>query len=75
MTQITQEDNELKRLLNNPAKNASEDGSMAPPLSVGYKNMLDFMCPSKVSFIDQRAETKHIAKCQSAIDDDSDNTS
>ncbi|XP_077256283.1 TATA-box binding protein-related factor [Temnothorax americanus] len=33
MTQITQEDNELKRLLNNPAKNASEDGSMAPPLS------------------------------------------
>lgn len=37
MTQIAQEDNELKRLLNNPAKNACEDGSMAPPLSVGYK--------------------------------------
>ncbi|EGI58766.1 PREDICTED: TATA-box-binding protein isoform X1 [Acromyrmex echinatior] len=33
MTQVAQEDNELKRLLNNPAKNASEDGSMAPPLS------------------------------------------
>lgn len=33
MTQIVQEDNELKRLLNNPAKNASEDGFMAPPLS------------------------------------------
>ncbi|XP_011867682.1 PREDICTED: TATA-box-binding protein [Vollenhovia emeryi] len=33
MTQIAQEDYELKRLLNNPAKNASEDGSMAPPLS------------------------------------------
>ncbi|XP_012539785.1 TATA-box-binding protein [Monomorium pharaonis] len=33
MTQIAQENNELKRLLNNPAKNASEDGSMAPPLS------------------------------------------
>ncbi|XP_029177050.1 TATA-box-binding protein-like [Nylanderia fulva] len=33
MTQIPQEDNELKRLLNNPAKNACEDGSMAPPLS------------------------------------------
>lgn len=33
MTQIAQEDNELKRLLNNPAKNACEDGSMAPPLS------------------------------------------
>jgi len=36
MTQIAQEDNELKRLLSNPAKNVSEDGSMAPPLSVGY---------------------------------------
>ncbi|KAL0102972.1 hypothetical protein PUN28_018344 [Cardiocondyla obscurior] len=33
MTQVAQEDNELKRLLNNPAKNAIEDGSMAPPLS------------------------------------------
>ncbi|KAL6257082.1 hypothetical protein P5V15_012015 [Pogonomyrmex californicus] len=33
MTEIVQEDNELKRLLNNPAKNAGEDGAMAPPLS------------------------------------------
>ncbi|GAB1861483.1 TATA-box-binding protein [Camponotus japonicus] len=33
MTQVAHEDNELKRLLNNPAKNACEDGSMAPPLS------------------------------------------
>lgn len=31
---IVHEDNELKKLLNNPAKNACEDGSMAPPLSV-----------------------------------------
>lgn len=30
---MAQEDNELKRLLNNPAKNACEDGFMAPPLS------------------------------------------
>ncbi|XP_012224461.1 uncharacterized protein [Linepithema humile] len=33
MTQVVRENNELKRLLNNPAKNAGEDGSMAPPLS------------------------------------------
>lgn len=33
MTTAVQEDNELKRLLGNPAKNALEDGSMAPPLS------------------------------------------
>ncbi|XP_015586842.1 TATA-box-binding protein isoform X3 [Cephus cinctus] len=33
MTSMTQGDNELKRLLNNPAKNMNEDGSMAPPLS------------------------------------------
>lgn len=34
MTAIMQEDNELKRLLGNPAKNAVEDNSMAPPQSV-----------------------------------------
>ncbi|XP_032691253.1 TATA-box-binding protein-like [Odontomachus brunneus] len=33
MTPVVHEDNELKKLLNNPAKNANEDGSMAPPLS------------------------------------------
>lgn len=33
MTAIMQEDNELKRLLGNPAKNAVEDNSMAPPQS------------------------------------------
>lgn len=36
MTPVVHEDNELKKLLNNPAKNANEDGSMAPPLSVSY---------------------------------------
>lgn len=34
MTASVQEDNELKRLLGNPTKNASEDSSMAPPQSV-----------------------------------------
>lgn len=37
MTPVVHEDNELKKLLNNPAKNANEDGSMAPPLSVSYE--------------------------------------
>ncbi|XP_043252046.1 TATA-box-binding protein [Colletes gigas] len=31
MTSIVQEDNELKRLLSNPAKNVGEETSMAPP--------------------------------------------
>ncbi|XP_033323595.1 TATA-box binding protein-related factor isoform X1 [Megalopta genalis] len=31
MTTVTQEDNELKKLLGNPAKNVNEEGSMAPP--------------------------------------------
>jgi len=29
-------DNEIKKLLSSPAKNAGEDGCMAPPSSVGY---------------------------------------
>ncbi|XP_043276873.1 TATA-box-binding protein isoform X2 [Venturia canescens] len=33
MTTLTQNDNELKRLLNNPAKNVTEESSMAPPLT------------------------------------------
>ncbi|PBC30742.1 TATA-box-binding protein [Apis cerana cerana] len=33
MTAIVQEDNELKKLLGNPAKNAGEDGLMGPPQS------------------------------------------
>lgn len=33
MTTVVQEDNELKRLLGNPAKNAGEECSMAPPQS------------------------------------------
>lgn len=34
MTAIVQEDNELKKLLGNPVKNAGEDGLMGPPQSV-----------------------------------------
>jgi hypothetical protein len=34
-------DNELKRLLASPAKNASDEGSMAPPLTVS-KNIFAF---------------------------------
>lgn len=34
MTAIVQEDNELKRLLGNPAKNAGEDNLMGPPQTV-----------------------------------------
>ncbi|XP_012257349.1 TATA-box-binding protein [Athalia rosae] len=33
MTSTTQSDNELKRLLNNPVKNVTDEVSMAPPLS------------------------------------------
>ncbi|XP_015514885.1 uncharacterized protein Trf [Neodiprion pinetum] len=33
MSSATQTDNELKKLLNNPAKNVTDDASMAPPLS------------------------------------------
>lgn len=33
MTALVQDDNEIKKLLNNPAKNVSEEGSMAPPQS------------------------------------------
>ncbi|XP_012274148.1 TATA-box-binding protein [Orussus abietinus] len=33
MTGLSQTDNELKKLLSNPAKNVSDDGSMAPPLT------------------------------------------
>ncbi|XP_020296860.1 TATA-box-binding protein [Pseudomyrmex gracilis] len=53
MTQSSYEGNELKRLLNSPAKNASEDGSMAPPLSTSVPrpstsqnvNPQSTMCP------------------------------
>lgn len=34
MTAVVHDDNELKRLLSNPAKNAGEDNSKAPPQSV-----------------------------------------
>lgn len=32
----SQSDNELKRLLNNPAKNVGDQGSMAPPAFVSF---------------------------------------
>lgn len=34
MTAIVQEDNELKKLLGSPAKNAGEDNLMGPPQTV-----------------------------------------
>lgn len=83
MTQVVSEDNELKKLLTSPAKNAGEDGSMAPPSSVRYTAHLAFHIYMYIFFqyylyikyslcTDERAEAEYVAKCYPTVNDKSD---